>query len=117
MARKKVLNKVAKKWVAALRSGKIKQTKNFLGKPSGSRCCLGVLCDLAVKAKVITGFSIDRPDLPLEVQQWAGLKTCDGAYTSKKGIGTDLTRDNDLSNKSFFKIADIIESQPDGLFT
>lgn len=35
-------------WVALLRSG-IPQLKGYLAKPDGSRCCLGVLCDMAVK--------------------------------------------------------------------
>jgi len=39
-----------KKWVEALRSGKYKQTKDYLKikKASGySHCCLGVLCEVA----------------------------------------------------------------------
>lgn len=112
------LNKVAKKWVAALRSGKIKQTKDQLGRDSGSRCCLGVLCDLAVKAKVISidDFSYDGGNLPNTVRVWAGLDTVDGNYRTKQGNRRNLVDDNDTAKRSFAKIADIIESQPEGLF-
>jgi hypothetical protein len=116
MRKKKALNRVAKRWVAALRSGNIKQTTQHLGRDSGSRCCLGVLCDLAVKAKVIPNYDIFEPTLPRKVQTWAGLRTEDGNYTNRLGYNTELTSDNDKSKKSFAKIADIIESQPDGLF-
>src|SRR5258708_5541718 len=110
------LNPVAKKWVAALRSGKIKQTTGRLGRESGSRCCLGVLCDLAVKAKVIDDFYLPGSALPESVRTWAGLSFDLGNYVSKRGNARDLTDDNDTSKKSFAKIADIIESQPEGLF-
>lgn len=35
-----------KKWTKALRSGKYKQAKEKLVDVDGSKCCLGVLCDL-----------------------------------------------------------------------
>jgi hypothetical protein len=110
------LNKVAKQWVKALRSGKIKQTKDKLGRESGSRCCLGVLCDLAVNAKVIESYNIGGGTPPQEVIEWAGLSTKYGSYTTKQDKNRDLTEDNDTYKKSFAKIADIIESQPEGLF-
>ena len=49
---------VKQQWVAALRSGEYKQGKNALRRQyegeDAEFCCLGVLCDLAVKA----GFSV-----------------------------------------------------------
>ena len=50
--------KIKERWVKALRSGKYKQGKGWLRKSSGPKkksefCCLGVLCDLAVKSKII----------------------------------------------------------------
>jgi hypothetical protein len=39
-------------WVKALRSGEYEQTRGYLRHDDGY-CCLGVLCDLAVKAGVI----------------------------------------------------------------
>ncbi len=110
------LNKVAKMWVKELRSGKIKQTRNTLGRESGSRCCLGVLCDLAVKHKVISNYDMTARWLPFEVKKWAGLSSDVGKYTSKQGMWRHLVEDNDKAKYSFSKIADIIESQPEGLF-
>ena len=39
-------------WMTALRSGKYKQTTGTLADQDG-HCCLGVACDLAVKAGII----------------------------------------------------------------
>lgn len=78
--------KVKAEWLAALRSGEYVQGYGYL-KTDAGYCCLGVLCDLAVKAKVIPGpqqnedgesydygeeFE-DNVFLPQEVQNWAGL--------------------------------------------
>lgn len=84
-------------WVAALRSGEYKQGKYVLHNvDENTFCCLGVLCDLAVKAGVITageavyrssiagmalnfgrsaeGASADGVTvLPREVVEWADL--------------------------------------------
>ena len=46
---------IAEKWVAKLRSGEIKQGTGFLRRSTGERCCLGVLCDMAVEAKRYPG--------------------------------------------------------------
>jgi len=40
-------------WVAALRSGEYVKGRNHLQK-DGKFCCLGVLCELAVKAGIVT---------------------------------------------------------------
>ncbi len=37
---------IAEKWAARLRSPEAKQAHDVLGEESGSRCCLGVLCDI-----------------------------------------------------------------------
>src|SRR5689334_11788613 len=48
------MNKEVKdQWVAALRSGEYEQGKGTL-QEDGKFCCLGVLCELAVKAGVTT---------------------------------------------------------------
>ena len=47
---------VLKEWIKALRSGNYAQGKTRLHSESGGKhtyCCLGVLCELAVKEKVI----------------------------------------------------------------
>jgi hypothetical protein len=100
---KQKLNKVAKKWVAALRSGKIKQTRGQLGRESGSRCCLGVLCDLAVEEGVITKYRFNEGVLPKEVIKWSGIKDSCGSYVRKRGIIRHLTDDNDKSKRLFPK--------------
>lgn len=79
-------------WVAALRSGEYEQGKGVLREIDndgtlGGYCCLGVLCDLAVKAGVIPEPTIKTYDhgpkevlydeadaiLPSSVAEWAGL--------------------------------------------
>ena len=47
------MNANAKKWVRALRSGKYKQGREWL-RAGDTFCCLGVACELAIKAKVIS---------------------------------------------------------------
>jgi hypothetical protein len=92
-------------WVAALRSGEYKQGKRQL-RNRGKFCCLGVLCDLAVKAEVIglrdyyasDGFP---PDV---VEEWAGF---DAQETFPGGRRLDVTNDN---GAAFDEIADIIEA-------
>lgn len=94
-------------WAAALESGEYNQTKGTLRRltPTGGDdnemlpvgyCCLGVLCELAVKAGVIPPaepkiytfgadkeWSVARYDdgheahLPARVQNWAGLSNPD----------------------------------------
>lgn len=51
-SKKKPLPAAVKAWVRALRSGKYKQGQDAL-RQGNKFCCLGVACDLAVKAKVI----------------------------------------------------------------
>lgn len=81
---------IKSEWVAALRSGDYKQTKDVLSDGQGF-CCLGVLCDLAVKKGVakfvpndgdgVTYFTdddewdgdMDNTSLPSGVACWAGL--------------------------------------------
>jgi hypothetical protein len=118
------LNAAAKKWVKALRSGKYKQGKNYLR--TGDRfCCLGVACELAVKAGIIPpaseptiqaavkgvlAYEDQKFGLPKSVQTWLGLQDCLGRFAD-----TTLGHLND-KGKRFTTIARIIESEPDGLF-
>lgn len=48
---------VKTKWVAALRSGDYRQGRGTLRSSADEYCCLGVLCDLAVKDGIL-----DQPD-------------------------------------------------------
>jgi len=99
---------IKKKWVDALRSGEYKQGKGQLRLYDVSFCCLGVLCNLAMKeglAKWENNSFLDQEfGLPEEVTNWAGLKEgdfqiCDNlAGMNDKGIG-------------FEEIADVAESK------
>lgn len=76
-------------WLEALRSGETEQTTKVLGRPDGSRCCLGVLCDLAVQAKLIDSpvaqfddeidqealfyAEMNTTTLPTPVSEWAWI--------------------------------------------
>lgn len=119
------MNENAKKWVAALRSGDYEQetigwmrqayqpgyeskTKNGPDK----FCCLGVLCDISGLAKWKGASYMGQiRHLPETVMEWAGLRDECGEINST----FSLTGQND-AGKSFNEIADIIESEPEGLF-
>jgi hypothetical protein len=117
---------VRAKWVAALRSGKYKQGKYSLRSNYDNYCCLGVLCELAAQEGIAkrTGgthenFRYDdhNTNLPESVIRWAGLSDRSGGYV-KDDVNnpTSLMSDNDGHHKDFNEIADIIESEPKGLF-
>lgn len=112
------MNANAKLWVEALRSGEFKQCQFHLTTPEGD-CCLGVACKLAIRAginlKVEVGEEFNSYDgasqiLPERVREWLGLTGRDSGY-----LGTQLSGENDRG-KTFLEIADIIESEPEGLF-
>jgi len=112
-----------KKWLEALRSGEYEQGYDGYLEYEGKYCCLGVGCmALGVKASVkqaspgvfVTGFGVEEDYLsaPTEFMDAVGLATPSGEYKDE-GM---LTSDNDDYNLSFSEIADIIESEPEGLF-
>jgi hypothetical protein len=116
-----------KLWIEALRSGEYEQTHGKL-KLGNSFCCLGVACDLYAKQfpeavwhdnkfmpnkhqyMTYSGFS-----LPNVVMDWLGLAASNGLYANPKKDTWGLIDDNDDDKKSFLEIADIIESEPEGL--
>ena len=110
---KHMLNDNAKKWVEALRSGENKQINGRLYDGVG-HCCLGVGCKIVGLEPVFDGvnywFAKKAFELPGKVKKALGLNTAAGGY----GV-TSLISDND-SGKTFTEIADIIESEPEGLF-
>lgn len=121
-----MLNENAKKWVEALRSGKYKQTKHMLERPDGSCCCLGVACRVAIEngvelnaEQVLSGrddciaFGGETLSLPKSVQDWLGLKDREGMLQDP--LRSTLSGKNDVG-ATFSEIADIIESEPEGLF-
>ena len=117
-------------WLTALRSGDYKQGKGALNK-NGKFCCLGVLCDLAVKAGV-TGevhgarFTEEvRYGLPTEVQRfgippmsiikWSGMMNSTGLLGDPIWVDGSMCNDlpslNDMAGYTFLQIADVIEAQ------
>jgi hypothetical protein len=110
---------VRAQWCAALRSGDYQQAKRALRR-GDSYCCLGVLCDLAVRAGVLDDATPARfdPDhrpgrmqydgrsdyLPPSVQKWAGLSEDDPVLGAARSLATA----ND-AGCSFAEIADLID--------
>lgn len=114
------MNQNAKLWVEALRSGKYRQVKGRLKTVDGY-CCLGVACEVAIKAGVpvsvgtfglFPAFDGETARLPRAVRDWLGLRDDYGTHGDDV---TSLTHEND-HGKTFLEIADIIESEPEGLF-
>ena len=105
---------IAEKWVAALRNGEYKQTTGKLANADRTEhCCLGVLCELAIKEgpemEVWRGVDMrtrfDGVDnfLPFVVQRWAGTATALGEF-----YGGALVSLNDEGHP-FEQIANVIE--------
>lgn len=133
---KKMNPEVKSKWVAALRSGQYKQGQGRLRSPQDGFCCLGVLCDLAVKEKVaewrytdpnpeancgiwscqVNGWNDSKNDvLPYGVSLWAGVFDMDDLFINEVGIddtpdGQWITWLNDHYRLSFDELADLIEA-------
>lgn len=122
-------------WTAALRSGEYEQGCGLLRRGS-EYCCLGVLCDLAVKAGIIpkperrsalgdTRYGAEANDLhlPAEVMAWAGVGQ-DNPKVDADSLPAGITWANDLDDNGapslsnlndggtpFAVIADIIDQQ------
>lgn len=130
---------IADLWTEALRSGDYEQaTGTLLKTDSGNgetigHCCLGVLCEIAIKQGVkvekseprryvdeidgetFTSFGDvtfdDRGDLlPESVMQWADMKSADGALPNE-----DTLAELNDAGKSFLSIAQIIEKHAEEL--
>jgi hypothetical protein len=92
------------KWIAALRSGEIKQAKGSLLKSNGSMCCLGVLgrilgiADAGLLAEDIS-LGATAKDSALRPLDKCGLSL---------SVRAELADKNDMG-KSFAEIADWIE--------
>jgi hypothetical protein len=111
---------IAALWVERLRSGKVEQAKGQLG-AGDTRCCLGVLCDIAVEMGVIPpptqdlSFVVyDGADvvLPESVQKWAGVQSAVGLLLDCYDVS--LVEAND-TGFPFSEIADLIEKNVDYL--
>lgn len=113
------MNDNAKQWVAALRSGEYLQTRGHLHDDKGF-CCLGVACDLYAKEHPEAVWKdghggltfLGRSSvLPQPVASWIGLKELNGSAAMLFSLAS-LNDDG----KSFEAIANIIDSEPPGLF-
>lgn len=109
---------IMEKWITALKSGEYKQTKFYLkaakSKKSYGYCCLGVLCDLAIKDGVNIKVQKERDEsnnfryvfdsesgtLPTSVKKWADFYDYDFIKT--------LTEMNDNEGMNFRQIASVI---------
>lgn len=129
--------KVKALWVEALRSGEYTQSFGALrkdgtgGSPKGF-CCLGVLCDLAVKAGVIPEpihqgdeddtyrYGDNEGTPPRQVLEWAEMTHIhegrdaptlnrEGHFHNAFGSREALVVLNDVSKLSFEEIANLIE--------
>lgn len=111
---------IASRWTAALRSGEYKQGYGTLSRDN-EFCCLGVLCDLAVKEGVteltnwetIDGalvYDQETAVLPFSVRKWAEIDQAQGVFSGAEQInGAALSELNDSGKFSFNKIADLID--------
>ena len=111
--------KIAKKWVAALRSGEYKQGKDVLADTCRTQhCCLGVLCEVAIKGGLEVTvetppghsaiFDNSKAFLPVSVADWAGMKTRLGDIPDEGSTVLSLMGMND-GGHTFSSIADVIE--------
>lgn len=119
------MNENAKDWVEALRTANYQQGKGVLHQEE-KFCCLGVACDLAVRAGVIPppivnesgvySYQYEQFTLTEDVMEWLGLNSQVGVYAqSEFGAVYSLANDND-KGKTFLEIADTIEREQEALF-
>lgn len=122
---------IKKLWVKTLRSGEYKQGRNRLKSQSDyddtvRHCCLGVLCEIAIKNGVniptsswrntdtltewIFGADERAEFPPDEIVKWAGLECDNPMVKDQYDTSTTLSDLNDTGH-SFSEIADIIEEQ------
>lgn len=112
-------------WTGALRSGEYAQGTQVLRSLSDEFCCLGVLCDLAVKAGVIPeprenangrsyvygsgGHDTEEETtvLPQSVMDWAGCGQ--NPIIAMDRRSATLAELNDYDAMSLSEIADVIE--------
>lgn len=121
---------IKEQWIEALRSGEYKQGRTALHRVNledslqpDEFCCLGVLCELAVKAGIIEAPHISAfrdkltyagqdNYLPIEVQKWAELDNNPSIVSKEnlRGQPQTLAGLND-ANFTFEEIAHVIEQE------
>ncbi len=125
--------KARAKWVEALRSGKYKQANGNLAvrnhypdEPSTiSYCCLGVAVVVLGAEPEGVWFNGGTLNSYQRVMRQLGLRNDQGTYDTtiedpetgtRISVSSCLTKNNDSDGMSFSEIADVIESNPYGLF-
>jgi len=140
LTKKSSAKRIREAWLEALTSGEYKQGKSYLHqktkKGEDRFCCLGVLCDLAVKARVIDApeededrvvvYDGDAEKLPNSVLDWAKLKNSTGEPENENFVGEEAWLTKGLKKESlaslndagikFPTIAKIIKENEDVLF-
>lgn len=142
VVRTKMNPEIKDKWLTALRSGEYRQGQNVLKQQHGENdtpqyCCLGVLCDIAVKEGLdITVRDIHEEDeaaekqvwefgtsdslshelLPDAVMEWAGMDSDNPTVYDPSARAEDQLRATDIATLndngiSFEDIADVIEAE------
>lgn len=125
---------IKEQWVAALNSGEYIQGKEELRTKDNTYCCLGVLCDLAVRASIAKwenhkghGWLIMPTDhtfrdeydenvggawLPKFIREWSGLM-CDNpdVRIDDEDLPVGLSVLNDNKRMNFHEIAEVIQEQ------
>ena len=125
MGKNEDMKEARRLWVEALRSGEYEQGRKVLCMKN-EFCCLGVACDLFVKSRPnvirvkvdddgITTYGHSRFYMPKSVQEWLGLNSDTGKFFPGDAGTVYLSNLND-GGITFAEIADIIESEPEGLF-
>jgi len=118
-------------WIDALKSGDYEQGEGRLRRTRWnappSYCCLGVLCEIAVKDgldvkvdPVYGTYNDEGAVLPSRIQEWAGLGSYDGTFgvdlkvndsNGEECIVSNLISLNDAAGYTFEQIADVINEQ------
>ena len=113
-------------WVKDLRSMKYMQGTGVLRNKNDCFCCLGVGCETMRRCEGKEELQLKMPgyghyqygkektetNAPQEFLKWTGLSSRCGDYLNGESL-VDLNDDNQIV---FFKIADLIEAEPEGLF-
>jgi hypothetical protein len=119
-------------WLRDLRSGEYPQGTGKLRTSDGKFCCLGVLCEQAVKAGIVILVDLDGTwgyravgdgndvaigTLPEAVQDWAGLSCNPGVPIGILGTSSLSTLNDGFNDgevrteqRNFREIADLIEA-------
>jgi hypothetical protein len=120
--------KIKAQWIADLRSGQYEQGQGYLN-VDGKLCCLGVLCEQAVRAGIIDSredggvvlYDGKEDVLPSKVREWAGFpessiyRNPNNPAVTVGDKAVSLAELNDGENgwerRTFGQIADLIEAQ------